>query len=148
MSSGPLCSLITEEDATYALGFNPGHSHIDTSQVFFITEKACVWGDPKSYNSTPVIDISAKKYQSANSAQATFDKFRAHQHTMFTDPKMALDAAIGYGAVILPTAGAASSTVCSKQWIVTILFLRAGETADQAETISEDLSRAVVSHLP
>jgi Protein of unknown function (DUF3558) len=148
MSPDPLCSLITVEDATNALGFNPGRSHIDTSEVFFLTERACVWGDPKPYNSTPVVDISAKEYKSANAAQAAFNKFRAHQHTIFTDPNMALDAAIGYGAVILPTAGAASSTVCSKQWVVTILFVRKDRTANQAEASAIKLSQAVVKHLP
>ena len=142
------CGLITEADATAALGFDPGRSHIDTSQVFNFTDKACAWGEPKSFNPTPVVDISAKEYKSANAAQAAFNKFRAHAHTMFTDPGMAQDAAIGYGAVIFPTAGAASSTVCSKQWVVTILFNRNDRAAKQAKDIVTELSRAVVSNLP
>ena len=142
------CSLITEEAATKALGFDPGRSHIDTSGVIDYKDKACAWGEPKSFDPPPFIAASAHQFPTSSAAQAAFNTDRARMHNAFSDPSMAIDATIGCGAVILPSDGGASAIVCGKKWEVTINFIRKDRTAQQAQGIVTELSRIVVSRLP
>jgi hypothetical protein len=141
------CQLITQAEATTALGFNPRPAHIDNSGVLATTDKMCAWGDPVSYNSKPFIDLSVTKYPSQAAAKTAFATKHAHNLAAY-NPGAVVTEAIGDGAEIIPTADAADVSVVSREWIVRIQAYLPKGSIDTNHSIANNLARAVVSHLP
>jgi hypothetical protein len=149
-----LCRLLSQEDATSALGFNPGDGQIDHSGVVYSPDKMCGWGNPLTDSTKSFILISAAPFQTEKAAKAAFAGEKIHYHGIFTDPKFVHDESIGYGAVsfasVTPETNIANASIIvgARKWIITILYQRYGLTADQAEITSAKLAQAVVNRLP
>lgn len=144
------CTLITENDATSALGFDPGSGHIDKSGVLMDTDKMCAWGKPLSFNSKPFIDISAKKYASKGAAKADFGA-KSALFVRTYKPGVVKTEAIGDGTVIAPVDDAATSYIILNEWVVMIVaylpHTSVGDNTSHNHDVSKQLARVVVSRL-
>jgi hypothetical protein len=142
----PQCHLISHQDATTVLMYDPGPAHIDTSDVIQNPDKMCAYGTPKAYKPNPFIDISFEQFNTVGAAEAAFKILHDHQHNVYTDPTLVKDKVIGGGALVIPFADSGTSYVLTNKRIVMILFYLSGSTAANNEVVLTYLDNSVVRH--
>jgi hypothetical protein len=146
-SAPAACDLITQQEATSALGFDPGHGfHWLTGGVW----TPCRWGPEQAFTKVSYIAIGAEKFADSASASIAFRKAHADYLRMF-DAGVVTDVAAAEEAVMIAEDRAigpsAQIIFKSGSRIVRIELVSIGASAPQRDAVKV-LADAALGRLP